>query len=87
MDMSRDCTHEHHWTVEDVSSIDRASLVAWACDMCRGLDVEVAAEAMNVAPNANAVVEALTDSLPRGIRKEVAKVCFEELGTTSGSKR
>jgi hypothetical protein len=79
----------HHWTVEEIDPTDRDGLIIWARDICHGLDIDSTAEAINVTPTADAVVEALTHSLPQGIRKEVADVCFEALraGTASSSGR
>lgn len=72
---------KHHWTVEGIEAADRDGLIAWARDICTGLDIDSAAEAINVVPTADAVVGALTDSLPEEIRQEVANICFEALGT------
>lgn len=69
----------HHWTVEEIHPTDRNGLIAWARDTCHGLDIQVASEAMNVEPTADAIVGALTDSLPKGIRGEIAGVCLEAL--------
>lgn len=70
----------HDWTIEEIDSTDKVALQSWARDVCQGLNIDTAAEALNVEPTVDAVVGALTDSLPRDIRKEVAKVCFEALG-------
>lgn len=70
-----------YWTIEEVRPTDRDGLVAWARGICHGLDIEAAAKAINVAPTADAVVGALTDSLPSDIRNEISKVCFEALAT------
>jgi hypothetical protein len=69
----------HRWTIEEVNPDDREGLRTWAHGICRGLDIDAAAKAINVAPTAEAVVDALTDSLPRSVRKEVADVCFKAL--------
>jgi len=70
---------KHYWTIEEIDPTDRDGLAVWARDICHRLDIDSAAEAINVAPTADAVVGALTDSLPQDIRKEVADVCFEAL--------
>lgn len=69
----------HHWTVEEIDSTDRVGLASWARDICAELDIDAAAEAINVAPTADAVVGALTDGLPENIRRDIAKICFDSL--------
>lgn len=75
---------EHHWTIEEIKAIDRDGLILWARDICHGLDIDSAADALNVEPTADAVVAALTGSLPRDIQKEVANACFKALGEKPG---
>jgi hypothetical protein len=74
---------KHQWTIEEIDPTDRVGLTAWAYDICHGLDIDAAAEEINVPPTPDAVVEALTGSLPQGIRQEVADVCFKALGDTA----
>jgi hypothetical protein len=73
----------HVWTIEEIDSTDRDGLSTWARDICTGLNIDVAAEAINVPPTADAVVAALTGELPEGIREDIAKICFESLGKAS----
>lgn len=70
-----------HWTIEEIEPTDRVGLKEWAHDICHGLDINSAAEAINVEPTPDAVVAALTGSLPKDIQKEVADVCFKALAT------
>jgi hypothetical protein len=70
---------QHNWTLEEIDPSDRDALATWARDICAGLDIEAAAEAINVAPTADAVVAALTNDLPAEIRKDIATVCFDSL--------
>lgn len=69
----------HKWTIEEIESTDREGLSTWARDICTGLDIEAAGEAMNVAPTVDAVVTALTSDLPEGLREDIATICFESL--------
>lgn len=71
---------KHQWTLEEIDPTDKDGLITWAKNICKGLDIDSAAEAMNVAPTPDAVAGALADSLPEDIREEVANACFEALG-------
>jgi len=75
---------QHDWTIEEIEPTDRDGLSAWARDICTGLDIEVAAKAINVAPTADAVVAALTGELPEDIREDIAEICFESLPKSVG---
>lgn len=70
---------QHYWTVEEIDPRDSDALLQWAEGICMGLDIAAAAEAMNVAPTAEAIVGALTDSLPDDIRHEAIAVCYRAL--------
>lgn len=75
-----------HWTVEEIDPTDVVGLSAWASELCHELDISSAAEAINAEPTVDAVVAALTESLPEGVRAEVAKVCFLALGKSRGAQ-
>lgn len=72
------------WTIEEVAPTDKDGLLVWAHSICHGLDIDAAAEAMNVEPTRDAVVDALTKSLPSDLRGEVVDVCLKALA--AGSK-
>lgn len=73
----------HHWDIEEIEPTDRAGLIRWARDICSNLDIKEAAEALNVPPSPDAVVNALTRSLPEDVRDEVAESCRKSLKTAS----
>ena len=74
----------HEWAIQEIESTDRDGLSTWARDICTGLDIEKAAEAIGVAPTADAVVAALTSDLPEDIREDIAEICFESLRKSVG---
>jgi hypothetical protein len=70
---------EESWSIDSIDPSDRQGLIEWAQAMCRGLDIEVAASGLNAEPTTAGVVAALTQTLPDGVREEVAEVCRREL--------
>jgi len=56
---------------------DHAALLAWAREVCRDISVDDAARFLGTAATLDAVVDALTDSLPDPIRGQAAEICEE----------
>lgn len=74
------------WVAEKIHPSDPPSVLRWARDICKDLDIAEAAAGMNVAPTPDAVVASLTDWLPTKLRKEAARECFRSLGIREQSE-
>jgi hypothetical protein len=68
-----------HVNIEQIDGSDLTTVEWWAAEVCRGVSVKDAADALHVESTRVAVVGALTDSLPPGVRERAAEICEGEL--------